>query len=547
MTLTCTISGHPFEVSDFELALRTKLNAPLPKNLPQYTFRHLTTFWPHFSLHSRKSDFSGKEIVSVYDTDCPYPVWHSEEWAKSANPPAAEVDFSKPFFNQLWELFQKCPIPHNIGLGNENCEYTDDWWYSKNGYLCHSGLNCQDTRYCYRCLRVKDSQFAVYTFDSELCFETVNCMNCYNLVYSLHSKNCRDSAFLFDCKNVTDSLFCWNLRNKQYCFQNKQLTKEEFLKVKATYDFSSRALYEKAKAWFHQLIDTQAWWKNLDHEETLDSSGNFLQHDKNCQNCFFVTSSEDCVNIVRGHEAKDTLDATSPYGCELVYMSALVQDQSYDIRYCFNLNRCRFMEYSAYCLNSENCFGCCGLVNKKYCIFNKQYTREEYEAIVPRLRQKITDEGLEGQFFPAYFAPTSYDESLAGVFFPLTTEQQQQAGFRVRRLYQTRQKEYLSPNHIGDNSQTIDPDITQSIFWDEEERRPFSLHTAELRFAATMNVPVPNFFYTRRLKELYSLMFFNGSLRATTCALSGEKLLTNLPPRLDGRIVNERAYLEKIV
>ena len=31
------------------------------------------------------------------------------------------------------------------------------------------------------------------------------------------------------------------------------------------------------------------------------------------------------------------------------------------------------------------CFACIGLRNKQYCILNKQYTREEYEVLVPRI------------------------------------------------------------------------------------------------------------------------------------------------------------------
>ncbi|MDP2669631.1 MAG: hypothetical protein Q8O99_01100 [bacterium] len=30
-------------------------------------------------------------------------------------------------------------------------------------------------------------------------------------------------------------------------------------------------------------------------------------------------------------------------------------------------------------------FGCSNLRNKQYCIFNKQYTQEEYEQLVPKI------------------------------------------------------------------------------------------------------------------------------------------------------------------
>ncbi|MBU0627022.1 hypothetical protein KKG31_00005 [Patescibacteria group bacterium] len=45
-----------------------------------------------------------------------------------------------------------------------------------------------------------------------------------------------------------------------------------------------------------------------------------------------------------------------------------------------------------YCVNCHGChniFGCIGLRNKEYCIFNKQYTKEEYESIVPKIIERM--------------------------------------------------------------------------------------------------------------------------------------------------------------
>ncbi len=224
---------------------------------PQQIFQQLSAFWQHFALYKRKCDKTGKQIVSVFDATCPHPVWHRDEWIKNANPPSADYDSGQPFFDQLWELFQTCPIPHNTGAGNENCEYTDDWWYSKNCYLCHSGLKCEDLSYCFRVLNLRDCQFCVFSFDSELSVDLINCMNCYNVQYAIDSRQCKDSAFLFDCRNCSHCLFCWNLRNKQYCINNEQLTKEQFEKEYAKYDFSSRKVYEEAKETSFRIFSAQ--------------------------------------------------------------------------------------------------------------------------------------------------------------------------------------------------------------------------------------------------------------------------------------------------
>ncbi len=38
----------------------------------------------------------------------------------------------------------------------------------------------------------------------------------------------------------------------------------------------------------------------------------------------------------------------------------------------------------------QNCFGCISLRNASYCILNKQYTKEEYEALVPQIIEHMS-------------------------------------------------------------------------------------------------------------------------------------------------------------
>ncbi len=110
---TCIITGKDFQVSDFEQKLRKEFGVQDPKILPHLRLQHLGAFWPHWNLHKRKCDKTGKNIISVFRPDCPYPVWHKDEWYKSALPPAAKFDFNETFFSQAEKLFKQCPIAHN--------------------------------------------------------------------------------------------------------------------------------------------------------------------------------------------------------------------------------------------------------------------------------------------------------------------------------------------------------------------------------------------------------------------------------------------------
>ncbi len=542
----CKISGKEFNVSEIEKSLREKLGVPIPEKLSKYIFQELAAFWPHFAIHKRKCDATGKDIISVFDEDCPYPVWYREYWAKNSNPPSVDFDFNKSFFEQLWDLFQKCPIPHNVNLFNENCEYADDWWHSKNCYLSHSGVHCEDCYYSFRIFRLKDCQYCVFSFNSEKCVDLINSHRCFNVKYALNSRDCRDSNFLFDCHNCSNCVLCWNLRNKEYCINNKQYTKEEYKKELEKFNVSSRKNYKLLKENFHKIIKTKAWWRNQDMEKCDNSSGDYMENCKNAINNFFIEEAEDTVNSFRGMGIKDVIDTVSPFSVERCYYSSMPQIDCYEIRFCNDVSNSKYMEYCIRCLNCQSCFACCGLVNKKYCILNKQYSPEEYEKLVLQIKEKMKQEGVHNQFFPGYFSANPYDESLAGFHWPISIEQQKNLGFRSKNIEERKNENYLSISNIPDVHEGVSEGICNKVFWDELAKRPFQINKLDIVFSKKNKAPLPDCFYISRIKENFSWMFCSAELRETTCAITGEKILTGLPEFLNGRILSRDAYLKEI-
>jgi len=357
--------------------------------------------------------------------DCPYPVWHKSTWLEKANPPGADFDFARPFFEQAWDLFQQCPIPHNLGTHSENCEYTDDWWHSKNCYLSFCGYQCEDLKYCYRTIGTKDSQFCVFTFDSELCVDAINCEKCYESVYLLSCKQVRNSAFLYDCRNCTDCLFCFNLRNKKYCFGNQQLTKEAYLAKKAEWDLKNNERYEQAKTHFAEMLKTMAWHRALEIDRSEDATGNFLMNVNNCQDCYFTSDTEDSVNVVRsGVDIRNCLDFVSNGAtAELCFQTIGCGIGAYDIHNCCHVyNNSSFCEYSFNLERCTDCFGCCGLVGKKFHIFNKPYPEAAYRTLKAKIIEHMKASGEYGHYFPGYFSPVPYTESWSAFYWPLSEE-----------------------------------------------------------------------------------------------------------------------------
>lgn len=531
-----------------EQQLLAKMNVPERTLSVPDLFRHLLAFWQYTSLHKRTCDRTGKDIVSVFSAQCPYPIWHKDEWMKNANPPMAEFDFTKPFFEQLWELFQRCPLPHNTGVGSENCEYTDDWWHSKKCYLCHSGVNCEEVYYSYRSIGCRNCFFCVFSNNCELSTDLTNCTNCYNVTYALDCSQCHDSAFLFDCRNCHDCLFSFNLRNKQYCIENKQYTKEEYEQKKAEYTFSSRHQYDKAKTHFKQLITTQAWWRAQHLDQTENVTGDYLREVKDSEMAFFVDKGQDIANCFRAFQLKDAVNCVGCFGSELVaYTVFLGSEGVYDVRFSVNLTDCKFMEYCLFCANCENCFACAGLVGKKYCIMNQEYSPEEYHRRVADIKAALRADGSYGQLFPAYFSPCAYEESLASFYFPLSREEQVSLHFRVKKDDPIEANDYLLASAVPDDASVSNEDIFRQVFFDTVAKKAFTVHSFDLEHSKRQNVPLPNCFYAQRINENFSWMHFDGAMRETTCAKTGQPIMTTLPKSLDGHIVSEPAYQRLIV
>jgi len=75
---------------------------------------------------------------------------------------------------------------------------------------------------------------------------------------------------------------------------------------------------------------------------------------------------------------------------EKIYEGSVVGYNSYNLFACHTCSeKSSNMCYCAKCTTSSNLFGCIGLRNKEYCILNKQYTKEEYELLVPKIIEKM--------------------------------------------------------------------------------------------------------------------------------------------------------------
>ncbi len=445
-------------------------------------------------LYKNISAKTGQPLISIYASNSDFrpqfPVYSHEEWWADdwdAMSYGRDYDFSRPFFDQYYELMNSVPHVALVQIGNENCPYSTGTGYCKNCYLISCSENSED---CYYGKLIQSSSNVVdssYVYDSQLLYQCFNVRNCYNCAYVYYSQNCTDCYFsenLVGCKNCFLST---NLRNKEYYFMNKPMQREEYVQAiqkylgtKSGVDAALEILAKLRKERVHKYV-------NIVNSE--NSSGDFLINCKDCENCFDVNDSQDCTNLNVGVNVKDCYDCSNMYlKSELCY-SVLGTIECYNTHLSLFMFHCQNSLYSQFCYHSSNLFGCFGLRKKQYCIFNKQYTKEEYEILVPKIIEQMKQTGNWGFMFPAWMSPFAYNESVAFEFEPLAKAEATRLGYAWRT---PDQKEYVAAKiQLPDALKAAPPTLTAELLACVRCGKNYRIIEREFAFLKQMNMPIP--------------------------------------------------------
>lgn len=113
---------------------------------------------------------------------------------------------------------------------------------------------------------------------------------------------------------------------------------------------------------------------------------------KNCYYCFDSYKLENGI-YCRSCSGKNVVDCYLAIESELCYGCIDIKN-CYGSRYLLECNNCRNCQFCSLCVSCSDCFGCVGLTHKQYCIFNKQYTKDEYFEKLETLKKENTPEEL---------------------------------------------------------------------------------------------------------------------------------------------------------
>ena len=389
-TKLCQNCKKEFVIEQADFDFYKKMSVPPPTWCPECRMiRRIVWGNNSWKLFRRPDSLTGKELFSGLHRDAPVKVYEPAVWQSDAWDPleyGQNYNFSRPFFTQFNELMHAVPWPSRTILRVTDSVYVNSVSDAKSSYLCFAGVGIEKSAYVISFTHVTDGFDLYESRHSELCYDSYMVDESDRVFFSV---KCEDSVDIWFSKNLIGCMNCFgcaNLRNKQYSIFNKPVGKDAYQKFIKEFKSGSSNVVEKMR------IKSQEFWMKYPNRftfaiNTVNSSGEHIEHTKNVHRSYFVHEAEDLKYCQLLEDARDAYDYTDwGQGAERIYEAVAVGEEVADIKFsCECWPSSRGIEYSLLCRSSSDLFGCVGLKKKKYCILNKQYTKEEYK----KLREKI--------------------------------------------------------------------------------------------------------------------------------------------------------------
>lgn len=505
-TKNCQNCKKDFTIDSEDFNFYEKIKVPPPTFCPMCRAQRRLAFRNERKLFKVKDAFTGQDIFSTYPKESGRNIITREAWFGDSWDPmdyGEDYDFSRSFFDQQQELEKKVFMYNFNVIRMVNSPYAFNATELKNSYLVVNSSYSEDCMYGNAVDHCKDCVDNSHIQDSERCYESFWLTKCYQCYFTQRSVDSRNLWFCRGCVGCNDCFGSTNLRKSSYCIFNKQYTKEEYEKEIAKMRLDTISGLEEARTKSKTFWDTQPV-KYHQGLRNLNSTGSYVTDCRNVNDSYLVRESENIrySQYLQVPSSKDNYDV-SVWGSELelCYETVECGDNSYNNKLCRNCwPSCRNLEYCVHLFSSSDCFGCVGLKKKQYCIFNKQYTKEEYEELVPKIRRHMDEmpytdsEGIVykyGEFFPTEFSPFGYNNTIAMQHFPLLKEEAEAKNYG---WIETERGEYAitkKAKQLPDSTSDISDKILKEVIECENCKNPYRILENELIFYIKEKLPLP--------------------------------------------------------
>lgn len=485
-------SDFTIDPEDFEFYKKIKVPPP--------TFCWKCRFQRRLAFRNERMPFwnvsakSGKKTISMYPPDT-VPIYSEHEWREDdwdGLSYGVEYDFSRSFFDQMYELSKKVPRNGPNTEDNIRCDYLINTGWCKNCYLVSNSSNTEDSAYG------NAMDYSRWCFDNchinkcERCYGSMWIRESYQTHFSTRSMANTSSWFLFGCKGMTNCFGCVNMTNKTHYIYNKPYSKEAYEEKIRAMRLNTWSGLQKAKAEAMAFSRTFpiAYLNGILND---DVTGEYISESKNVHYGYLVNGGKDLkyVQYLQIPGAEDSYDLTI-WGSKNVrgYENSVCGQGISNSKFCLDSwSEIIDSEYCIACRGISNCFGCVGLKKKQYCIFNKQYSPEDYKKLKAKIIEHMGSD--YGEFFPIRHSLIPYNVSIVQEHFPLTKEQALEQGYS---WYDAPKKEYnitMTAPQIPDAIEDVSDTMLKEILECTECKQAYRIIEMELAFLRQEKLPIP--------------------------------------------------------
>ncbi|MEK7616368.1 MAG: hypothetical protein AAB420_04145 [Patescibacteria group bacterium] len=550
---TCRFSGERFYVRPEDIEFYKKMQVPLPTITPHERIRRRIAQQNAYHLFHATSTLTGKRIISMFPPGSPYKIYehesfYGEQWDPFAF--AFSCDPGKSFFEQYHQFQLNLPHPNLTIRGKiVNSDYNNSSRDLKNCYLILDSVGVEDSAYGMGFFQTRECMEGFTLFNCSQSYDCLEGTNLYRCRYADFAVECIDCAFLYDCRDC-ESCFCSvNLRHKKYCFMNEQLSKEGYRDKMKSINLGNRDEVAKWKGELEKL-KAKAIYKENHNDRSINSFGDFIKDCKNCYGCFYMIGCENVAYSIGGLTVRDSMDLEGGMDTQFCYES-FGGNKNFSLKFCFWNQSSRELEFCENCTNCINCFACEGLKNKSFCIFNKQYTEQEYWVKIDELKTAMLKRGEYGEFFPPEYTQAPYNICMANAFSGYDDiETAKKYGYRVEDIPESSQDTIsasINAEDLPTDIRDVKDSILQEVVLDTVNNKKFRFTNQELQFYRRFNIPLPQIHPSVRL-ENYRRKFGPVILKffERECMKCG-KQIQSVYPTDDPKIVYcERCYQQEI-
>jgi hypothetical protein len=491
-TKTCQNCKTSFTIEPDDFSFYEKMGVPAPTWCPECRQTRRVLFRNFKTLYKRPSSKSGKMIVSMYAPDVIFPVYEVNEWWADdwdASSYAKDIDWSRSFLEQVKELHAVVPRMSMMNTRSEDCEYSNMTLASSNCYLVFGCIEDEECDYGHIVWNSKNCVDNLYILKSEFCYECVDCLSCNSVLYRQECESCADSIALYDCRGCTNCIGCVGLRNQSYHIFNTHVSKEEYAQFLVDHPLNDlqtiQYLMDEQKK-LRKVVPTPCMFGS----HNTDVSGNHIYNAGNIYNSFDVRGGENGKYGYTVNKCVDSYDVSFSPSAEKSYESLTIAGS--DIYFSHIIMDSAFVYYSDSCFGSQNIFGCAGLRQKKYCILNKEYSKEEYEMLVPKITEHMKTYGEWGEFFPISMSPFAYNEAIVNEYHPKSKAEALADGFRWRDdIPSTSGQETMSNDELPKDATAYDSALLSYVLKCDECSKNYRFIDREIAFYKRFSLALP--------------------------------------------------------